>query len=292
MCKIVTRCQPVGRSQLEERPQDEQIGNVRNEIFLILSVLMGHLLCTFLSASAFFGKLICRLLQLFPDGNTVRFALLNTFREYSEKQAVIASACPALKTAGICPARFYRTHSLHSISGATRSKDLVSPDSSMLLVAVPWAMSFRTLCFPCGTCRPRYALRIFRPTMPSTYASPRAVSLVVFTDMAIVRREISSSISYTASFLGTICLEVPSPIPTVFFLHLTVALQRRTVYDFLISGHLLPDRELREREHLMLLGNILQAVIHFHEMIAFFDNIAARGKMAVSWMQASRPYAS
>jgi hypothetical protein len=122
----------------------------------------------------------------------------------------------------------------------------------MLLVAVPWAMSFRTLCFPCGTCRPRYALRIFRPTMPSTYASPRAVSLVVFTDMAIVRREISSSISYTASFLGTICLEVPSPIPTVFFLHLTVALQRRTVYDFLISGHLLPDRELREREYLMI----------------------------------------
>ena len=120
----------------------------------------------------------------------------------------------------------------------------------MLFVAVPWAMSFRTLCLPCGICRPRYALRIFRPTMPSTYASPRAVSLVVFTDMAIVRREISSSISYTASFLGTICLEVPSPIPTVFFLHLTVALQRRTVYDFLISGHLLPDRELREREHL------------------------------------------
>ena len=71
--------------------------------------------------------------------------------------------------------------------------------------------------------------------MPSTYASPRAVSLVVFTDMAIVRREISSSISYTTSFLGTICLEVPSPIPTVFFLHLTVALQRRTVYDFLIK---------------------------------------------------------
>ncbi|MGK5436901.1 DUF7768 domain-containing protein, partial [Faecalibacterium prausnitzii] len=34
--------------------------------------------------------------------------------------------------------------------------------------------------------------------------------------MAIVRREISSSISYTASFLGTICLEVPSPIPTAF----------------------------------------------------------------------------
>lgn len=118
----------------------------------------------------------------------------------------------------------------------------------MLFVAVPWAMSFRTLCLPCGTCRPRYVLRIFRPTMPSTYASPRAVSLVVFTDMAIVRREISSSISYTASFLGTICLEVLSPIPTVFFLHLTVALQRRTVYDFLISGHLLPDRELRERE--------------------------------------------
>ena len=31
----------------------------------------------------------------------------------------------------------------------------------------------------------------------------------------------------------------------------------------------------------MFLGNILQAVIHFHEMIAFFDNIAARGKMTV-----------
>ena len=108
--------------------------------------------------------------------------------------------------------------------------------SSMLFVDVPCAMSFRTLCLPCGVCRPRYALRIFRPTIPSTYASPRAVSLVVFTDMAIVRREISSSISYTASFLGTICLEVPSPIPTVFFLHLTVALQRRTVYDFLISS--------------------------------------------------------
>ena len=68
----------------------------------------------------------------------------------------------------------------------------------MLFVDVPCAMSFRTLCLPCGVCRPRYALRIFRPTIPSTYASPRAVSLVVFTDMAIVRREISSSISYTA----------------------------------------------------------------------------------------------
>ena len=33
MCKIVTRRPPVGCPQLEERPQDEQIGNVRNEIF-------------------------------------------------------------------------------------------------------------------------------------------------------------------------------------------------------------------------------------------------------------------
>lgn len=30
-------------------------------------------------------------------GTRFDFALLNTFREYSEKQAVIASACPALK---------------------------------------------------------------------------------------------------------------------------------------------------------------------------------------------------
>ena len=139
----------------------------------------------------------------------------------------------------------------------------------MLFVDVPCAMSFRTLCLPCGVCRPRYALRIFRPTIPSTYASPRAVSLVVFTDMAIVRREISSSISYTASFLGTICLEVPSPIPTAFFLHLTVALQRRTVYDFLIGGHLLPDRELREREHLMLLAVVFVIVLSISLIFSF-----------------------
>ncbi len=43
----------------------------------------------------------------------------------------------------------------------------------------------------------------------------------------------------------------------------------------------------------MFLGNILQAVIHFHEMIAFFDNVSPQGKnWPFSWMQASRPYAS
>ena len=43
---------------------------------------------------------------------------------------------------------------------------------------------------------------------------------------------------------------------------------------------------------LVFLGNILQAVIHFHEMIAFFDNIAARGKIALRGCRRSRPYAS
>ena len=56
MCKIVTRCQPVGRSQLEERPQDEQIGNVRNEIFSDLICPHGPPPLHVLSASAFLWK--------------------------------------------------------------------------------------------------------------------------------------------------------------------------------------------------------------------------------------------
>ncbi len=128
-------------------------------------------------------------------------------------------------------------------------KGLASPDSSMLLVAVPCAMSFRTLCLPCGVCRSRYALRIFRPTIPAHTPVPAPSAWLFLQIWLSCAREISSSISYTASFLGTICLEVPSPIPTVFFLHLTVALQRRTVYDFLIGRHLLPDRELFGKEN-------------------------------------------
>ena len=50
-----------------------------------------------------------------------------------------------------------------------------------------------------------------------------------------------------------------------------------------LSGEVVDDGYLRYEPEweAMLLWNILQAVIHFHEMIAFFDNIAARGKMAV-----------
>ena len=56
MCKIVTRRQPVGCPQLEERPQDEQIGNVRNEIFSDLICPHGPPPLHVLFVSAFLWK--------------------------------------------------------------------------------------------------------------------------------------------------------------------------------------------------------------------------------------------
>ena len=56
MCKIVTLRQPVGCPQLEERPQDEQIGNVWNEIFSDLICPHGPPPLHVLSASAFLWK--------------------------------------------------------------------------------------------------------------------------------------------------------------------------------------------------------------------------------------------
>ena len=79
----VYKRQPVGRSQLEERPQDEQIGNVWNEIFSDLICPHGPPPLHVLSVSAFLWKadpppvavvlgweLGSILLCLTPSGNT------------------------------------------------------------------------------------------------------------------------------------------------------------------------------------------------------------------------------
>ena len=48
--------------------------------------------------NSYYGGLHCgECFDVFVRGKRFDFALLNIFREYSEKQAVIASACPALK---------------------------------------------------------------------------------------------------------------------------------------------------------------------------------------------------
>ena len=72
----------------------------------------------------------------------------------------------------------------------------------MLFVATPCPMSWPTVCLPCGACFARCAFVIFRPTAWSTYASPRAVSLLALIDTAMVRLETSSSVSLISPFYG------------------------------------------------------------------------------------------
>ena len=68
----------------------------------------------------------------------------------------------------------------------------------------------------------------------------------------------------------------------LLFGDLPIALQGGAVNNFFVGRHLLPHRELRESENLVLGGNILYPVIKFLEVTAGLDDIAAGGKMAAS----------
>lgn len=73
MSKIRTRRQTVGRPQLEKGPQDKQIRDVGNKVFLMLSFFTNHLLCPFLCFERFLYKLFRRFFELFPDGDAAGF---------------------------------------------------------------------------------------------------------------------------------------------------------------------------------------------------------------------------
>ena len=65
--------------------------------FLTLSVLMHRLPCTFSLVGRLAGQFSGGPFELFPIGTFWDFVRFNKRLEYSEKQAVMASACPALK---------------------------------------------------------------------------------------------------------------------------------------------------------------------------------------------------
>ena len=141
--------------------------------FLILSVLMRATSLHVLFCFGFSWKADLPSVAVVPGGNTVRFCF-NTFR-ILRKQAVIASSSSSEKQQVFV--RRFIERIVCVISGHA-VKDLASPDSSMLLVAVPCHFAHTLFSM---RCRPRYALRIFGHHAQHIRASPRAVSLVVFT---------------------------------------------------------------------------------------------------------------
>ena len=55
------------------------------------------------------------------------------------------------------------------------------------------------------------------------------------------------------------------------------SLQRGTVYDLFVGGHLLPDVELGHGENLVLVRNALPPVVVLNEAAAIVQHIAAGG---------------
>lgn len=98
-----------------------------------------------------------------------------------------------------------------------------------------------------------------------------------FTETAIVRREISSSTSQTTPFFGTNCPEVLLSLRHLLPRVQPFSLQRGTVNDLLVGGHLLPDVELGHGENLVLVGNVLPPVVVFNEAASIVQHIAAGG---------------
>ena len=67
----------------------------------------------------------------------------------------------------------------------------------------------------------------------------------------------------------------------LFFGDLPIALKGGAVDNFFVSRHLFPHRELRERENLVLSGDVLDPVVVLDEFAAVVQHIAAGGKVAV-----------
>ena len=63
--------------------------------------------------------------------------------------------------------------------------------------------------------------------------------------------------------------------------HLAIAIQRGTVNNFLIGGHLFPDGKLRIGENPVFGGNVLDPVVVLNKFAAVVQYIAAWGKVAV-----------
>lgn len=102
----------------------------------------------------------------------------------------------------------------------------------------------------------------------------------------MVRRETSSSISYTASFPAATSGQSVSKCRLSFLTLLMgkfpIAFQRGTVNNLLVSRHLFPDRKFRVGENPVFGGNVLCIMVKFLEVTAGLDDIAAGGKMAAS----------
>ena len=102
----------------------------------------------------------------------------------------------------------------------------------------------------------------------------------------MVRRETSSSISYTASFpaatSGQSVSKCRLSFLTLLMGKLPIAFQRGTVNNLLVGRHLFPDKKFRVGENPVFGGNVLCIMVKFLEVTAGLDDIAAGGKMAAS----------
>src|SRR5699024_10894157 len=109
--------------------------------------------------------------------------------------------------------------------------------------------------------------------------------LLARTEIAMVRRETSSSISYTASFpaatSGQSVSKCRLSFLTLLIRKFPIAFQRGTVNNLLVGRHLFPDRKFLIGENSVLGGDVLDPVVVLDEFPSVIQHIAAGGKMAV-----------
>src|SRR5699024_11849 len=80
---------------------------------------------------------------------------------------------------------------------------------------------------------------------------------------------------------GTNCPEVLLSLRHLLPRVQPFSLQRGTVNDLLVGGHLFPDVELGHGENLVFVGNVLPPVVVFNEAAAIVQHISAGGVVSI-----------
>ena len=124
--------------------------------FLTLSVLMHRLPCTFFLVDGWRASSAAARLSCSRIGTRWDLERFITRREYSEKQAVMASACPILKNSRYLVRPSFIKGIVHIPFPGYLVKVLWD-STSMLFVVAPWPMSWRTVCLPWGVWRARWS---------------------------------------------------------------------------------------------------------------------------------------
>ncbi len=143
---------------------------------------------------------------------------------------------------------------------------------------VPCAMSFFTVCLPCGRLLCPVCLGDLAPHRPDNTGKPPGSQLRT---LSPIRQSCAGEISSSTSrhrLLSDRNMTLGQVVPRSAVIMLlsrvqVLALQRGTVYDLLVGRHLLTDIQLGVRKNAVFGGNVLNAVVHLLE-------IAAAGQIA------------